>query len=424
MTHKNELQLAFSGKEIASERIAVIDATELNDEHVERLSRDRREKYQKLLEQSEKRIPVIKSSIAEDISGKQFQLEGFKRERTEVTTRYQLGEISYEECEKLENGIKKKFDEVKAEAEALQQLYYASTSSEIGGQIPIDIDKDVDNYGNIIKKPGSDTSSTRTVLPSLPNIISIQSLSHRNLILLLGVIGALLVIVAFLYVSSTAHVIAITPNCQSHCGGYEWSQRGNIGSVVITAPGEYAFAKNVNFPERIMVSVTAAGVTLDGKGVTILTIQGRDDLDLKNIHISWDEGDTVSGPPISECRNIKNSSIDVTTRSSVTGILMLYGNIDDTTSITVTSTNPVRSRFGVIDATAIGEVYGTVSGGTFVASGWSAAAIGEVYGTVSGGTFTVTGEDSAAGIVTNNGNISGGIFIVNGQKLIDPVGYY
>ena len=149
---KKDLQFAFSGKEIASQRIAIIDSTEFTDETAERFSRGRREKYQKLLEQSNMKIADTKSKIAEDISAKKFQLESFKNERAQVNTLYQLGEISFEEHERIENGIKKKFDKVKAEATALQQLYEVSRSSEIGGLVPLDIDKDVDAYGNIIKK--------------------------------------------------------------------------------------------------------------------------------------------------------------------------------------------------------------------------------------------------------------------------------
>ena len=154
MTYKNELQLAFSGKEIAMQKISIIESTTFNDKTAEQFSRRRREQYQKLLDRSEERIAEIKSRIAEDIGAKKLQLENYKNERTQVNTRYKLGEIPYEQHEKLENGIKKKFDKAKAEAAALEQLYGASRSSEIGGQVPFDIDKDVDGFGNIIKKAG------------------------------------------------------------------------------------------------------------------------------------------------------------------------------------------------------------------------------------------------------------------------------
>ena len=109
MAYKNELQLALSGKETASKRIAIIDSTTFTDETAERFGKRRREQYQKLLEKSEERITEIKSRIAEDISAKKLQLEGFRKEKTHINTRYQLGEISSEEREKGENRLRKKF---------------------------------------------------------------------------------------------------------------------------------------------------------------------------------------------------------------------------------------------------------------------------------------------------------------------------
>jgi len=124
MTYKNDLQLALSGKEIALQRIGIIDSTTFENETAAQFSRGRREKYQKVLEKSEERIAEIKSRIAEDISAKKIQLENFKNERTQVNTRYQLREISSEEHERIENGIRKKFDNLtKSE---LKRLYYCS----------------------------------------------------------------------------------------------------------------------------------------------------------------------------------------------------------------------------------------------------------------------------------------------------------
>ena len=447
MAYKDDLRLAFSGKEIALERIALIESTVFENETAEQFSRKRREKYQKLLEQSDMRISEIKSRIAEDISAKRFQLEDFQNERTQVTTRYQLREISHEEHEKIEAGIRKKFDKVRAEADALQQLCEASTSSEIGGRIPIDIEKDVDDYGNIIRKSGiqmpnvptnfrvpsdiSDSVSDIISKVKRPDNISIQGLdlSRNNLIALAGAIGVLLIIVAVLSggstapTGSTAKVTLIMPGCGSNeCGGYEWSRSGNLGYVVITAPGAYAFAKNADFPDGVVVSVKSAGVTLDGKGITLLRIDGRTDLDLKNIHIE-SSGDNA----ISECRNIKDSSIVIRARGSslgignfASGIYNLYGNIDDTTSITVINPNPYHSeaawKIGAVDAFAVSNVYGTISGGTFITEGWVAAGVGVNHGTISGGKFTITGEDAAFAVYENRGKVSGGTFTMNGYR--------
>ena len=151
MAYKTELQLAFSGREEALEKVAIFESADFNDEIAADYDREKRIKYHKLLEQSDEKIAAIKSRVAEEIGAKQLQLESFKAERTEVNTRHQLGEITNEEREKLENDIKKKFDKVRSEAEAFQQLYKASASSEIGGKVPIDIDKDVDDHGNIVK---------------------------------------------------------------------------------------------------------------------------------------------------------------------------------------------------------------------------------------------------------------------------------
>jgi len=236
MTYKKDLQLAFSGKEIASQRIEIIESTVFENETAEQFSRGRREKYQKLLEQSDKKISEIKSRIAEDISAKKFQLENFQNERTQVNTRYKLGELSYEEHEKIENGIRKKFEKVRNEASALQQLYETSTSSEIGGQIPLDIDKDVDDYGNIIKKSGMQIPSIPTdfrvpsgISDGVSDIvskvkqhdgISIQgiNLSRGNLISLVGAIGVIIVIL-FLASAFTSSAEDLSYYLEVHADG-------------------------------------------------------------------------------------------------------------------------------------------------------------------------------------------------------------
>ena len=277
MAYKDDLRLAFSGKEIASQRIEVIDSTTFENETAEQFSRGRRVKYQNLLEKSNERIAEIKSRIVEDIGAKKIQLKEFQQEVTQVNTRYKLGEVSYEVHEKIKNDIRKKFDKVKAEGIALQKLYEASTSSEIGGRIPIDIDNDVDSDGNInrkkivlnipsdikipnidalsdIKVPNIDALSKIKVpdisaLPNLPNSISTQgrNLSREHLIALVGAIG---VIIAILFISSAimggnansgsssaGRLISgtsqmskvILPDCRPNaCEGYEWNRKNNL----------------------------------------------------------------------------------------------------------------------------------------------------------------------------------------------------
>ena len=63
MTYKDDLRLAFTGKEIASQRIALIESTTFNDETSEQFSRRRREKYQNLSKRSEEKIAEIKSKF-------------------------------------------------------------------------------------------------------------------------------------------------------------------------------------------------------------------------------------------------------------------------------------------------------------------------------------------------------------------------
>lgn len=169
MNYKNELQLTFSGREIALKRIGAIESTVFDDETSAQFSIKRREKYQNLFEKSEERIAEIKSRISDDISAKKLELENYENNVAQVDTQYKLGELSPEEREKRVHAIRKKYDKAKAEMSELQQLSQASTSLEIGGQLPIDIDKDVDEFGNIIKKPGLDASkmfgSLRSKMP-------------------------------------------------------------------------------------------------------------------------------------------------------------------------------------------------------------------------------------------------------------------
>ena len=246
------------------------------------------------------------------------------------------------------------------------------------------------------------------------------------------IIIIIILIIVALFAGNTAQTTVILPDCGSNCGGYEWSG----STLLITKPGEYAFSANV--PGDISIEVQSTGVTLDGSGVTLLHgILGQPDLDLKNVTIYVDDPD-FSDSAITECRNIENSSIVITSGNVVAGIGAVYGNIDDTTSITVMG----RDRaFGVY------EVYGTISGGTFTVTGENiasavdqvsdggiisggtftvtgentAAGVGQVYGTISGGTFTMTGGDGAAGVLDAYGTISGGLFTVMGEDFASAV---
>ena len=161
MTYKKDLQLAFSGKEIASQRIEIIESTVFENEAAEDFSRERGVKYQKLLEKSNERIAEIKSRIADDIDVKQLQLDEYEKELAQVDARYTLGELSFGEHEKKRNVITKKYSKVEIEVTELQNLLNASGSSEIGGKIAIDIDKEVDESGNITMSASSNLKNLK-----------------------------------------------------------------------------------------------------------------------------------------------------------------------------------------------------------------------------------------------------------------------
>ena len=157
MTHKSDLQLAFSGKEIASQRIKEINSRIFDDQS------EKHAKYQKLLNKSEAWVSEIKRRIVEDIDIRKQQLEELKEEFSQINTGYEFGKITIEAWEKQRKLIRKKHDRVKAEGIQLNKLLKASTSSDLGGQIPIDIDTDVDEYGYIRKNqapvPDNDAAS-------------------------------------------------------------------------------------------------------------------------------------------------------------------------------------------------------------------------------------------------------------------------
>ena len=95
MAHKDDLRLAFSGKEIASERIALIESTIFENETAEQFSRERCETYQKVLEQSEKKISEIKSRIAEYLSTKKFEnVHFFASDRYGITECWNIAQSS------------------------------------------------------------------------------------------------------------------------------------------------------------------------------------------------------------------------------------------------------------------------------------------------------------------------------------------
>jgi hypothetical protein len=431
MAYKNDLQLAYSGREIALQRIAIIDSSVFNDQASRNYSEQRRTKYQRLLEKSEEKIAEIKGKITEDIGVKKFQLEESKAAYNHVSTRYKLGEISLQESEKQQSVLQKKYDRVKLEAVELDRLLNSSSSSEVGGQIPIDIDKEVDDYGNINRKMAGLNISTNIKMPNInalsnvkmPSSISMQgmNMSRGKLISLVGAIGVLFIIFVVLFAGYTAvtGVTVIKPCGKSTCStsSYEWDGSTRL---TITSPGEYEFA-NEKFPDGFYVFLESEGVTLDGRGVTLGGIDGDKTLNLKNMKIDVTirrNDDFFEGAAITECNNIENSSIVIASNGYgagwVIGIEDLYGNIDDTTTITITSQND-----GVFGVFSVREG-ATISGGTFtITSQAMAYGVETVYegATISGGTFTITShEREAHGIeCVDGGTVSGGKFTVTSK---------
>ena len=213
----------------------------------------------------------------------------------------------------------------------------------------------------------------------------------------------------------------ICPDGQSsrNCAIESYSWAGS--TVVITEPGEYTFTRRANFPDDMSIEVSSFGVILDGSGVTLRQIIGKPDLDLKNITIFIDDPE-FSDAAITECRNIVDSSISVTSESEISGIGRLYGTIDDTTSITVTTTGTFGNAYGVrhiLDT-------GTISGGTFTVTSQEGMAFG-IYkiqddGTVSGGTFSIVSGEELTETSTNQEGVKEGvafgIYAINGSSSV------
>ena len=293
--------------------------------------------------------------------------------------------------------------------------------------------------------------------------------------------SAIIILVVFLFcISVVSGAVVIEPGEDGN--GHSWSSDGS--TLTITGGYEDYILSNA-ISGNTIVHVDVDEVTLDGNGVPITGIRGNPTLDLVNVHIN--EGILQKGEysyelyGITECRNIKDSSIVVQGTGSFVsliqayGILELYGNLDDTT-ITVTGTGGfplvtgVDSVYGEIfggefTVTAIGEapcavgvssVYGEISGGEFIVTSTStshstelrdtpadgvsfvygeisggeftvtsigkdsrATGVSSVYGEVSGGEFTVTSENKASSVadISDFGKVSGGVFTVNGQYM-------
>ena len=231
----------------------------------------------------------------------------------------------------------------------------------------------------------------------------------------------LILIVLLLCIPAACSAVVIQPGADGD--GYSWSPDGL--TVTITGSSkEYTLSNAIS--ESITVVVDADEVTLNGNNVPIAGIAGNPTLDLENVYIN---GGTNGGVfirsknqryGISECRNIKNSSIviekNVERGYPLSGIGELYGNLDDSTSITVTSNS---YTYGVQ------TVYGVISGGEFMVTttaetegGTMTYGVETAYGVISGGEFTVTSL-SRYGYITcgvryveNGGVISGGEFTV------------
>jgi hypothetical protein len=219
-----------------------------------------------------------------------------------------------------------------------------------------------------------------------------------------------------------ATAIVIMPDCKLDCWGYKWEDsRESSGkskkNLVISEPGEYSFARNVDFPDLFPIDVRSTGVKLDGDRVRVSYIDGKPDLDLKNMEII--SSDSVTA--ITACRNIVDSSITVEGQGLYTyGIEELYGEMN-TTGITVEnySYNAYSGVYGVY------MVYGTISGGkvtvgSMSSSSYPAYGVGYLSGTISGGAFVVNGGSyNSRGVHTafDDGIVSGGACVVNGKTV-------
>ena len=188
--------------------------------------------------------------------------------------------------------------------------------------------------------------------------------------------------------------------------GYSWDGPSELH---VTAPGSYDFETN---DQKIIVYVDSSGVTLDGRNISILRIEGKPDLKLD--HITIDVSDPAHrGYVISDCEDISNSSISVRSREELIGIGTLYGKIDDTTIIELLGSS---TTYGIETVSSSG----VISGGTFtISSTGNVYGIHTVDGTISGGTFTISGQGGYTyGVHTVDGTISGGTFTVLGQEYV------
>jgi hypothetical protein len=257
------------------------------------------------------------------------------------------------------------------------------------------------------------------------NVIEMNIIYHiRNafevVIIMKALLIIFLVVLVFVSISMACDAAVICPEGQyfRECATDSYSWNGL--TLRITKPGEYTFA-HANFPDDISIKVIALGVTIDGTGVTLRQIDGAYALDLKNVSIYIDDSQ-FSGPAITECQNIVNSSIFVKSRSNVSGIGILDGSIDDTTSITVQNIHP-PGTISQSSAYGIDTVHGTIFGGKITVTSTSqkgrAYGIGEVRGTISGGEFTVTStgpESLTYGVDSLSGEISGGTFTITSPE--------
>ena len=224
-----------------------------------------------------------------------------------------------------------------------------------------------------------------------------------------------LVLFALLMSIPMAGAVVIQPS-PTNGNGWSWA---SPTALSIISSGEYTFAPGV--PSQITLTVTADNVKVNGAGVTFERIIGNPTLDLSNITVNLPD-DKTGGSVISQCRDISDSSISVSSTASVTGIRYLFGKAERTTIELESQANAyVFGNVGTSDNNASSEVVGGTFSATAKNHAYGIGFVGSasenvhagLWGTVSGGEFYINGDQSARSIrlmPNSGGKISGGTF--------------
>lgn len=136
-----KLRIALSKKEKGEKLLERLDELNEAEEVEEAQYQQKKEQYTQLIEEGEREIELIRSSLAAKLEALKRDLERYPAQLKDLELKSKLGEIEADQFTRQEQRLRAKIDRLEQETEETSGLLSAETAEQAGGFIDISLEK-------------------------------------------------------------------------------------------------------------------------------------------------------------------------------------------------------------------------------------------------------------------------------------------